>query len=76
MGTLLLAHKVSLELTFSTQHKEYLESTNLTKRGWGEQLSLRACKEWLRSSAKSPRTVAFVVEGLGYLYPSKEKTSR
>jgi hypothetical protein len=32
---LLLAHKVTLELTVSTQHKVWLESTNLTKRRLG-----------------------------------------
>jgi hypothetical protein len=56
MGLLLLTHKGSLELTLSTQpnSKIWLESTNLTKRGWGEPLRLRACKEGLRSSATSP----------------------
>jgi hypothetical protein len=35
----MLAPKGSLELTLSTQLKDKVISTNLTRRGWGEPLS-------------------------------------
>jgi hypothetical protein len=44
MEMLLLAHKVTLELTFSTQHKEYGFNPQISQReGWEERLRLRAC---------------------------------
>jgi hypothetical protein len=50
MEMLLLAHKVTLELTFSTQHKEYGLNPQISQReGWGEPLRLRACYEWRRT---------------------------
>jgi hypothetical protein len=46
MKMLLLAHKVTLELTFSTQHKEYGLNPQISqKEGWGEPLRLRALLE-------------------------------
>jgi hypothetical protein len=57
MEMLLLAHRVALELTLSTQHKEYGLNPQISQReGWGEPLSLRACKNWLGTSAKSLET--------------------
>jgi hypothetical protein len=51
MGMLLLAHKGSLELTTQPNSRIRLESTNLTKRDWGEPLRLWLSKKWLGSSA-------------------------
>jgi hypothetical protein len=52
MGILFVAHKDDLELTLSTQHKEYGLNPQISqKRGLGEPLSLRAYKKWLRTSA-------------------------
>jgi hypothetical protein len=48
-----------------------LESTILTKRGWGEPLRLRVCKNWLRSSTKSPRTTTLHCRRLGVFIPLK-----
>jgi hypothetical protein len=46
MEMLLLAHKVTLELTFSTQHKVYGLNPQISQReGWGEPLRLRALLE-------------------------------
>jgi hypothetical protein len=57
---LLLAHKVTLELTFSTQHKDYGLNPLISQReGWGEPLRLRACLKWLRTSTISPETTTF-----------------
>jgi hypothetical protein len=53
MEMLLLAHKVSLELTLSTQHKEYRFNTQISQReGWGEPLRLGALLEmaWVLSN--------------------------
>jgi hypothetical protein len=60
MGMLLLAHKVALELTLSTQHKEYGLNPQISQReGWGEPLRLRACRKWLRTSAQPLEIAAF-----------------
>jgi hypothetical protein len=60
MGMLLLAHKDALELTLSTQHKEYGLNPQMSQReGWGEPLRLSACKKWLRTSAQVLETTTF-----------------
>jgi hypothetical protein len=60
MEMLLLAHKVALELTFSTQHKGYGLNPQISHReGWGEPLRLRACKQWLGTSAIALETATF-----------------
>jgi hypothetical protein len=60
MEILLLAHKVALELTLSTQNKGYGLNLQISQRdGWGELLRLRACKKWLRTSAQSLEIAAF-----------------
>jgi hypothetical protein len=44
MEMLLLAHKVALDLTISTQHKGYGLNAQISKgEGWGERLRLKAC---------------------------------
>jgi hypothetical protein len=44
MEMLFLAYKVTLELTFSTQQKEYDLNPQISQReGWGEPLRLVAC---------------------------------
>jgi hypothetical protein len=69
---LLLAHKVTLEFTFSTQHKEYGLNPQISQReGWGEPLRLRACLEWLGTSAKSLETTALHWRRLGVFIPLK-----
>jgi hypothetical protein len=46
MEMLLLAHKVTFELTFSTQHKKYGLNPQISQReGWGEPVRLRALLE-------------------------------
>jgi hypothetical protein len=53
MEMLSLAHKVALENTLSTQHKGCGLNPQISQRdGWGEPIRLRACKKWLRISAK------------------------
>jgi hypothetical protein len=70
MGMLLLAHKDALELTLSTQHKGYDLNPQISqKRGWGEPLRLRACKERIKSSAKSPRTTTLHCRRLRVFIP-------
>jgi hypothetical protein len=57
---LLLAHKNALELTLSTQHKEYGLNPHISQReDWGEPLRLRACLKWLRTSATPLETATF-----------------
>jgi hypothetical protein len=59
MEMLLLAHKGSLELTLSTQHKGYGLNPQISQReGWGEPLKLRACKKWLGNSTISLETAS------------------
>jgi hypothetical protein len=66
----LLAHKVALELTLSTQHKEYGLNPQISQReGWGEPLRLRACKNWLGTSAKSLETATLTRRRLGVFIP-------
>jgi hypothetical protein len=51
---LLLAHKDDLEITLSTQHKEYGLNQQISQReGWREPLRLRAWKNWLRTLAQA-----------------------
>jgi hypothetical protein len=71
MGMVLLAHKGSHEPTLSNQYRDRLESTNFTKRGWGEPLSLWARKEWLRSSATTLGTTTLHHRRLGVFIPFK-----
>jgi hypothetical protein len=60
MGMLLLSQKVALELTLSTQHKEYGLNPQISEReGWKEPLRLRTCKKWLRTSAQALEIATF-----------------
>jgi hypothetical protein len=60
MEMLLLAHKVALELTLSTEHKGYGLNPQIKQReGWGEPLRLRACNKWLRTLAQALETTTF-----------------
>jgi hypothetical protein len=60
MEMLLLAHKITLELTLSTQHKGYGLNPQISQReGWEEPLRLRACKKWLGTSTKSLEIATF-----------------
>jgi hypothetical protein len=70
MRMLLLAHKDALELTLSTQHKGYGSNPQISQReGWGEPLRLRACKNWLRTSAQPLETTTFNLRRLGVFIP-------
>jgi hypothetical protein len=72
MGMLLLAHKVALELTLSTQHKEYGLNPQISqKEGWGEPLRLRVCKKWHRTSAQALETTTLNSRRLGVFIPLK-----
>jgi hypothetical protein len=71
MGMLLLTHRGSLESTLNPTLRICIKSTNLTKRGSGEPLRLRACKEWLRSSSTTLGTTALHCRRLGVLIPLK-----
>jgi hypothetical protein len=63
---LLLAHKCSLELTLSTQLKDMAWIHKSHKD--------RACKEWLRSSAKTLGTATLHYRRLGGIYtPQRRK---
>jgi hypothetical protein len=64
MEMLLLAHKGSIDLTLSTQHKGYGLNPQISQREVGECLTLR-------SSAESLRTAAIHYRRLGVLIPLK-----
>jgi hypothetical protein len=77
MEKLLLAHKVTLELTFSTQHKEYGLNPQLSQReGWGEPLRLRALLEmtWDLSNITRNNNPS-LKKAWGIYTPQKRKTS-
>jgi hypothetical protein len=67
-NALVSSQRCSWAHSLNPTQRIWLESTNLTKRGWGEPLRLRAFKNWLRSSAKSPRTAALHCRRLGGTY--------
>jgi hypothetical protein len=74
MEMLLLPHKVALELTLSTQHKEYGLNPQISQgEGWGEPLRITACKKWLRTSAQALQTATFNQRSLGVFIPLKEE---
>jgi hypothetical protein len=74
---LLLAHKDTLELTLSTQHKGYGLNPQISQREvWESHWGLGLSRNDLGAQQSHQEQQTSTEEGLGYLYPSKEKTSR